>query len=95
MGTPISYGCIRLHDYPSKFTRWWTPVRAKFFVNYVDSRYIQRPLIIETQANATVSVEENRKKELKKDQEKKEKSIEPRLRNRSLKRSCCFDNTAP
>ena len=41
MGTPISLGCVRLHDYPSKFVRWWTPVNANFFTCYENNRYIQ------------------------------------------------------
>jgi hypothetical protein len=44
MGTPISLGCVRLHDYPSKFTRWWTPHRANMFIAYESKHYIQRPL---------------------------------------------------
>jgi hypothetical protein len=42
MGTPISLGCVRLHDYPSKFVRWWTPKNARFFINYEFSRYVQK-----------------------------------------------------
>ncbi|MFM9026701.1 MAG: hypothetical protein ACKOQ6_01735 [Bacteroidota bacterium] len=42
MGTPVSLGCVRLHDYPSKFVRWWTPKNARMFVSYEFSRYIQR-----------------------------------------------------
>jgi hypothetical protein len=41
MGTPISLGCVRLHDYPSKFIRWWTPANAKMFIYYEDKRYKQ------------------------------------------------------
>lgn len=41
MGTPISLGCVRLHDYPSKFVRWWTPNKANFFTCYENSHYIQ------------------------------------------------------
>ena len=41
MGTPISLGCVRLHDYPSKFVRWWTPNNANFFTLYDNSHYIQ------------------------------------------------------
>jgi len=41
MGTPISLGCVRLHDYPSKFVRWWTPKNANFFTCYENSRYVQ------------------------------------------------------
>jgi hypothetical protein len=43
MGAPVSLGCVRLHDYPSKFIRWWTPVNAKMFIYYEDSRYKQNP----------------------------------------------------
>ena len=43
MGTPVSLGCVRLHDYPSKFIRWWTPVDAKMFIFYEDKRYQQKP----------------------------------------------------
>lgn len=75
MGTPISYGCIRLHDYPSKFTRWWTPVRAKFVVNYVDSRYIQRPVIVETPPADAVASAEKPKSEGKKEKEKKDEMV--------------------
>jgi hypothetical protein len=42
MGTPISLGCVRLHDYPSKFVRWWTPNNANFFTCYENSHYIQK-----------------------------------------------------
>jgi hypothetical protein len=42
MGTPISLGCVRLHDYPSKFVRWWVPKNARFFIAYEYKRYIQR-----------------------------------------------------
>lgn len=41
MGTPISLGCVRLHDYPSKFVRWWTPNKANFFTCYENKHYIQ------------------------------------------------------
>lgn len=41
MGSPMSLGCVRLHDYPSKFIRWWTPAQAKMFIHYEHSRYIQ------------------------------------------------------
>ncbi len=44
MGTPISLGCVRLHDYPSKFTRWWTPHNAYMFIFYDSNHYIQKPL---------------------------------------------------
>jgi hypothetical protein len=44
MGTPISLGCVRLHDYPSKFTRWWTPHHANMFIAYDSNHYIQKPL---------------------------------------------------
>jgi hypothetical protein len=43
MGTPVSLGCVRLHDYPSKFMRWWTPANAKMFIHYEDKRYQQYP----------------------------------------------------
>lgn len=42
MGTPISLGCVRLHDYPSKFVRWWIPKNARFFISYEYKRYKQR-----------------------------------------------------
>lgn len=42
MGTPISLGCVRLHDYPSKFVRWWIPKNARFFISYEYKRYIQK-----------------------------------------------------
>ena len=41
MGSPMSLGCVRLHDYPSKFIRWWTPAQAKMFIHYEHKRYIQ------------------------------------------------------
>ena len=41
MGTPISLGCVRLHDYPSKFIRWWIPKGARFFIYYDQNRYVQ------------------------------------------------------
>lgn len=41
MGSPMSLGCVRLHDYPSKFIRWWTPAQAKMFIHYEHSRYVQ------------------------------------------------------
>lgn len=42
MGSPVSLGCVRLYDYPSKFIRWWTPLDAKMFISYEFSRYRQR-----------------------------------------------------
>lgn len=42
MGTPISLGCVRLHSYPSKFVRWWTPNKARFFISYQYKNYIQK-----------------------------------------------------
>ena len=44
MGSPVSLGCVRLHNYTSKFTRWWTPHNAKMFIYYEDKRYKQNPL---------------------------------------------------
>ena len=41
MGSPVSLGCIRLFDYPAKFTRWWTPFNAKLFISYENKRYKQ------------------------------------------------------
>jgi hypothetical protein len=32
-----------LHDYPSKFMRWWTPANSKMFIHYEDKRYQQYP----------------------------------------------------
>ena len=46
MGSPVSLGCVRLHNYTSKFTRWWTPHNAKMFIYYEDKRYKQNPLTI-------------------------------------------------
>jgi len=43
MGSPMSLGCVRLHDYPSKFVRWWAPANTRFFIAYEWSRYKQRP----------------------------------------------------
>jgi hypothetical protein len=45
MGSPVSLGCVRLHNYTSKFTRWWTPHNAKMFIYYEDKRYKQNPII--------------------------------------------------
>jgi hypothetical protein len=39
LGTANSIGCIRLSDFGSKFTRWWVPQDARFFVLYSDERY--------------------------------------------------------
>ncbi len=51
MGAPVSLGCVRLHDYPSKFTRWWTPANAKMFIYYEDKRYKQNPIVKKDSAN--------------------------------------------
>jgi hypothetical protein len=45
MGTPISLGCVRLHSYPSKFVRWWTPNNARLFIAYEYQNYLQNPKI--------------------------------------------------
>ena len=45
MGTPISLGCVRLHSYPSKFVRWWTPNNARLFIAYEYQNYIKDPKI--------------------------------------------------
>lgn len=42
MGTPISLGCVRLHSYPSRFVRWWTPNKARFFISYQYKNYVQK-----------------------------------------------------
>tara|TARA_B110000285_G_scaffold37378_1_gene40482 strand:+ start:969 stop:2261 length:1293 start_codon:yes stop_codon:yes gene_type:complete len=39
LGTANSIGCIRLSDFGSKFTRWWVPQNANFFVLYSEDRY--------------------------------------------------------
>ena len=39
LGTANSIGCIRLSDFGSKFTRWWVPQDARFFVLYTKERY--------------------------------------------------------
>jgi hypothetical protein len=39
LGTANSIGCIRLSDFGSKFTRWWVPQDARFFVLYTNDRY--------------------------------------------------------
>lgn len=39
LGTANSIGCIRLSDFGSKFTRWWVPQNARFFVLYTKERY--------------------------------------------------------
>ena len=39
LGTANSIGCIRLSDFGSKFTRWWVPQDARFFVLYTKDRY--------------------------------------------------------
>jgi hypothetical protein len=39
LGTANSIGCIRLSDFGSKFTRWWVPQDALFFVLYTEDRY--------------------------------------------------------
>jgi len=39
LGTANSIGCIRLSDFASKFTRWWVPQDARFFVLYTNDRY--------------------------------------------------------
>lgn len=45
MGAPVSLGCVRLHNYTSKFTRWWSPFNAKMFIYYEDKRYKQNPIV--------------------------------------------------
>ena len=39
LGTANSIGCVRLSDFGSKFTRWWVPKNAKFFILYYEDRY--------------------------------------------------------
>ena len=39
LGTANSIGCIRLSDFGAKFTRWWVPQSARFFVLYTKDRY--------------------------------------------------------
>ncbi len=39
LGTANSIGCIRLSDFGSKFTRWWIPQSANFFILYKENRY--------------------------------------------------------
>lgn len=39
LGTANSIGCVRLSDFGSKFTRWWVPQNARFFVLYTEDRY--------------------------------------------------------
>jgi len=39
LGTANSIGCIRLSDFGSKFSRWWVPQNANFFVMYTEERY--------------------------------------------------------
>jgi hypothetical protein len=51
MGAPVSLGCVRLHDYTSKFTRWWTPAKAKMFIYYEDKRYKQNPIVKKDSVN--------------------------------------------
>jgi hypothetical protein len=51
MGAPVSLGCVRLHDYTSKFTRWWTPANAKMFIYYEDKRYKQNPIVKKDSVN--------------------------------------------
>jgi len=72
MGTPISLGCVRLHDYPSKFTRWWIPYQANMFISYDSKHYIQKPL------NGVKEV-----KSEKNDDDKKEKSSSNKEKHRS------------
>ena len=63
MGTPISLGCVRLHDYPSKFTRWWTPHNANMFIAYDNSHYIQKPLVGITVKNSEEKEKSDSQKE--------------------------------
>jgi len=43
MGAPISLGCVRLEDYPSKFVRWYIPTGAKFFIFLHENLYRRTP----------------------------------------------------
>lgn len=43
MGAPVSLGCVRLYDYPSRFVRWWTPMYARMFISYENARYRRYP----------------------------------------------------
>jgi hypothetical protein len=45
MGSPVSLGCVRLHKYPSRFVRWWTPNKARFFISYQYKNYIQKSIV--------------------------------------------------
>lgn len=39
LGAPVSVGCIRLNDFGSKFTRWFIPRGARFFIHYQHENY--------------------------------------------------------
>ncbi|MDG1741655.1 MAG: hypothetical protein P8H43_03680 [Crocinitomicaceae bacterium] len=51
LGTANSIGCIRLSDFGSKFTRWWVPQDARFFVLYKDNRYHKKISLEDIKAN--------------------------------------------
>ena len=51
LGTANSIGCIRLSDFGSKFTRWWVPQDARFFVLYNDNRYHKKLSLESIEAN--------------------------------------------
>jgi hypothetical protein len=71
MGTPISLGCVRLHDYPSKFTRWWTPYQANMFISYDSKHYIQKPL------KGIKEIKSDKKDDVKKQKSSADKEILP------------------
>ena len=39
LGAPQSIGCFRTTDYGSKFSRWWIPENANFFIYYEEEKY--------------------------------------------------------
>ena len=44
LGTPQSLGCFRTTDYGSKFSRWWIPNNANFFIFYDEDKYTNKKI---------------------------------------------------
>jgi len=44
LGTPQSLGCFRTTDYGSKFSRWWIPNNANFFIFFDEKRYTNKKI---------------------------------------------------
>ena len=44
LGTPQSLGCFRTTDYGSKFSRWWIPNNANFFIFFDEDKYTNKKI---------------------------------------------------